>query len=104
MAEPIRTSTDANWNHAAHGVVVEARLDRNRGPVSKVLVQDGTVNVGDMFYAGSVHGRVRAMLNLQGQMVKSANAGTQVEVLGLTKLPTGGDEFYTVADWPLAAN
>ena len=78
--------------------MLEAKLDRGRGPVATVLVQDGTLSVGDNFIAGPVVGRVRALIDDRGRPVKSAGPSTPVEVLGLTSLPQPGDPFQTVAD------
>jgi translation initiation factor IF-2 len=87
----------ANPKRHASGTVLEAKLDRGRGPVATVLVQDGTLNVGDNFIAGPVVGRVRALIDDRGRPVKSAPPSTPVEVLGLTGLPQPGDVFQ-VAD------
>jgi translation initiation factor IF-2 len=78
--------------------VLEAKLDRGRGPVATVLVQDGTLSVGDNLIAGPVVGRVRALIDDRGRPTKSAGPSTPVEVLGLTSLPQNGDPFQTVAD------
>ena len=72
----------ANAKRSASGTVLEAKLDRGRGPVATVLVQDGTLNVGDNFIAGSVVGRVRALIDDRGRPVKSGGPSTPVEVLG----------------------
>jgi translation initiation factor IF-2 len=88
----------ANAKRSASGTVLEAKLDRGRGPVATVLVQDGTLNVGDNFIAGSVVGRVRALIDDRGRSVKSGGPATPVEVLGLTSLPQPGDSFQAVAD------
>jgi translation initiation factor IF-2 len=88
----------ANAKRSASGTVLEAKLDRGRGPVATVLVQDGTLNVGDNFIAGSVVGRVRALIDDRGRAVKSGGPATPVEVLGLTSLPQPGDSFQAVAD------
>ena len=103
LLEMILLSTDilelrANPKRSASGAVLEAKLDRGRGPVATVLVQDGTLNVGDNFIAGPVVGRVRALIDDRGRPVKSAGPATPVEVLGLTSLPQPGDPFQTVAD------
>ena len=103
LLEMILLSTDilelkANPKHSASGAVLEAKLDRGRGPVATVLVQDGTLNVGDNFIAGPVVGRVRALIDDRGRPVKSAGPSTPVEVLGLTSLPQPGDPLQTVAD------
>jgi len=103
LLEMILLSTDilelrANPKRSASGAVLEAKLDRGRGPVATVLVQDGTLNVGDNLIAGPVVGRVRALIDDRGRQVKSAGPSTPVEVLGLTSLPQPGDPFQTVAD------
>jgi translation initiation factor IF-2 len=103
LLEMILLSTDilelrANPKRSASGAVLEAKLDRGRGPVATVLVQDGTLSVGDNFIAGPVVGRVRALIDDRGRPVKSAGPATPVEVLGLTSLPQPGDPFQTVAD------
>ena len=103
LLEMILLSTDilelkANPKRSASGTVLEAKLDRGRGPVATVLVQDGTLHVGDNFIAGPVVGRVRALIDDRGRPVKSAVPSTPVEVLGLTSLPQPGDPFQTVAD------
>ena len=103
LLEMILLSTDilelkANPKRSASGTVLEAKLDRGRGPVATVLVQDGTLNVGDNFIAGPVVGSVRALIDDRGRPMKSAGPSTPVEVLGLTSLPQPGDPFQTVAD------
>jgi len=103
LLEMILLSSDilelkANPKRPASGTVLEAKLDRGRGPVATVLVQDGTLSVGDNFIAGPVIGRVRALIDDRGRPVKSAAPSTPVEVLGLTSLPQPGDPFQTVAD------
>jgi translation initiation factor IF-2 len=103
LLEMILLSTDilelkANPKRSASGTVLEAKLDRGRGPVATVLVQDGTLSVGDNFIAGPVVGRVRALIDDRGRPVKAAAPSTPVEVLGLTSLPQPGDPFQTVAD------
>jgi translation initiation factor IF-2 len=103
LLEMILLSTDilelkANPKRSASGTVLEAKLDRGRGPVATVLVQDGTLSVGDNFIAGPVVGRVRALIDDRGRPVKSAGPSTPVEVLGLTSLPQPGDPFQTVGD------
>jgi len=87
----------ANPKRNATGTVLEAKLDKGRGPVATVLVQDGTLAVGDTFIAGPVVGRVRALIDDRGKPTKSAGPSTPVEVLGLTGLPQPGDVFQ-VAD------
>ncbi len=82
----------------ARGVVIESRLDRGRGPVSTVLVQNGTLKKGDIVIAGQHHGRVRAMLNDQGKQVQNAGPSNPVEVLGLNGIPGAGDDFSVVTE------
>jgi translation initiation factor IF-2 len=86
----------ANPDRAAEGAVVEAKLDRGRGPVATVLVQRGTLKVGDIVVAGSEWGRVRVLQNDRGETVASAGPSTPVEVLGLSGAPDAGDEFVVV--------
>jgi translation initiation factor IF-2 len=88
----------ANPKKNAMGTVLEAKLDRGRGPVATVLVQDGTLHVGDNFLAGTIVGKVRALIDDRGRPVKSALPSTPVEVLGLSGLPTPGDTFQAIAD------
>ena len=86
----------ANPDRDADGVVIEAKLDRGRGPVATVLVQRGTLDVGDIFVAGAEWGRVRALINDQGGNVETAGPSVPVEVLGLTGAPEAGDQFAVV--------
>ncbi len=88
----------ANPARPAMGTVIEAQLDRGRGPVATVLVRNGTLNVGDFFICGAVFGKVRAMLNDRGQQIRKAEPSTPVEVLGLESLPEAGDDFQVVTD------
>jgi len=88
----------ANPKKNASGAVLEAKLDKGRGPVATILVQDGTLNVGDTFIAGPIVGRVRALIDDRGHPVKSAGPSMPVEVLGLTGLPQPGDAFQALAD------
>ncbi|MBV9742538.1 MAG: translation initiation factor IF-2, partial [Acidobacteriia bacterium] len=88
----------ANPSRPAMGNVIEAQLDRGRGPVATVLVRNGTLNVGDFFICGAVFGKVRAMLNDRGVPVRKAEPSTPVEVLGLDSLPEVGDDFQVVTD------
>jgi translation initiation factor IF-2 len=88
----------ANPNRPAMGTVIEAQLDRGRGPVATVLVRNGTLSVGDFFICGSVFGKVRAMQNDRGLQVRKAEPSTPVEVLGLESLPEAGDDFQVVTD------
>ncbi|MEG6615719.1 translation initiation factor IF-2 [Peptococcaceae bacterium 1198_IL3148] len=88
----------ANPNRLARGTVIEAELDKGRGPVATVLVQNGTLNVGDTVVVGSAHGRVRAMMDYRGRRVKTAGPSTPVEVLGLNSVPGAGDVLVAVKD------
>ncbi len=88
----------ANPKRNASGTVLEAKLDRGRGPVATILVQDGTLHVGDMFIAGPIVGRVRALIDDRGHQIKHAGPSTPVEVLGLAGLPQPGDAFQALAD------
>ncbi len=88
----------ANPHRPGTGSVLEAKLDRGRGPVATVLVSNGTLHVGDYFICGAVFGRVRAMLNDRGEQVREAEPSTPVEVLGLEDLPEAGDSFQVVTD------
>ncbi len=92
----------ANPNKQAKGTVIEARLDKARGPIATVLVQRGTLDTGDTIVVGSSIGRIRAMKNDKGQKVKKAGPSTPVEVLGLTEVPEAGDTFYEVKDEKMA--
>jgi translation initiation factor IF-2 len=88
----------ANPGRPAMGTVIEAQLDRGRGPVATVLVRNGTLAVGDFFICGAVFGKVRAMQNDRGGQIRKAEPSTPVEVLGLDSLPEAGDEFQVVTD------
>jgi len=88
----------ANPDRAAKGTVIEAQLDKGRGPVATVLVQKGTLRVGDIVVAGTAVGRVRAMNDDKGKSVKKAGPSIPVEILGLSEVPEGGDVFYAVDD------
>ena len=88
----------ANPKRVATGTVLEAKIDRGRGPVATILVQDGTLNVGDNFIAGTIVGRVRALIDDRGNQLKTVGPSTPVEVLGLTGVPQPGDAFQAVAD------
>ena len=92
----------ANPNRRAKGIVIESRLDHGRGPVATVLVQNGTLNAGDIVIAGTAVGRVRAMVNDKGQQVKVAGPGVPVEIIGLAEIPEAGDEFNAVEDERMA--
>jgi translation initiation factor IF-2 len=82
----------------AKGLVIEARLDKGRGPVATILVQSGTLKTGDIVLAGSTYGRVRAMLDENGKTIKTAGPSIPVEIQGLTEVPQAGDEFMVMAD------
>ena len=86
----------ANPNRDAQGIIIEAQLDKGRGPVATVLVQTGTLRVGDSIIAGVAHGKVRAMINDRGEKVKKAGPSTPVEVLGLADVPAAGDILNAV--------
>lgn len=86
----------ANPDREAYGIVVEAKLDKGRGPVMSVLVQNGTLHVGDGVLAGKCWGRVRAMTNEHGRKMKSAGPSMPVEILGMDSVPEGGDHFYVM--------
>ncbi|WP_315165798.1 translation initiation factor IF-2 [Metaclostridioides mangenotii] len=86
----------ANPDKRAVGTVIEAELDKGRGPVATVLVQGGTLEVGDPIVAGAASGKVRAMINSKGKRVKVAGPSTAVEILGLSEVPQGGDQFVEV--------
>ncbi|MGD0625847.1 MAG: translation initiation factor IF-2 [Thermodesulfobacteriota bacterium] len=88
----------ANPNRPMSGAIIEAKLDKGRGPVATVLVQDGTVHVGDAFVAGTHFGHVRAMINDRGEKIESAGPSTPVEVIGLSSVPNAGDAFVVVTD------
>ena len=92
----------ANPNKQAKGVVIEARLDKAKGPIASMLVQRGTLDMGDTIVVGTSIGRIRAMKNDKGQMVKKAGPSTPVEILGLVEVPRAGDTFYEVKDEKVA--
>ena len=92
----------ANPNKQAKGVVIEARLDKNKGAIASMLVQRGKLDVGDTVVVGSTIGRIRSMLNDKGKKVKSAGPSTPVEIMGLTEVPQAGDIFYEVKDEKMA--
>ena len=92
----------ANPKKQAKGVVIEARLDKSKGPIASMLVQRGSLDVGDTIVVGSSIGRIRAMKNDKGQRVKSAGPSTPVEIMGLTEVPESGDVFYEVKDEKMA--
>ncbi|MCY0886587.1 MAG: translation initiation factor IF-2, partial [Firmicutes bacterium] len=88
----------ANPDRPARGTIIEAKLDRGRGPVATVLVKRGTLKAGDVFVSGTVWGRVRALIDDRGRRVKEAGPSMPVEVLGFTALPEAGDDFASLAD------
>lgn len=92
----------ANPDRAAKGTVIEARLDKGRGPIASVLVQNGTLHQGDIVIAGTCVGRVRVMVNDKGERVKEAGPSVPVEITGLAEVPQGGDIFNAVSDEKLA--
>jgi translation initiation factor IF-2 len=92
----------ANPNRSAHGVVIEAKLDKGRGPVATLLVQNGTLKQGDVIIAGTAVGRVRAMTNARGEKVTSAAPSVPVEIIGMGEVPGAGDDFHAVDDERMA--
>ncbi len=92
----------ANPNRAAKGVVIEARLDKGRGPVATLLVQNGTLRSGDIIVAGTAVGRIRVMVNEKGRRLKEAGPSVPVEITGLAETPNAGDSFDAVSDEKLA--
>ena len=92
----------ANPHKQSKGVVIEARLDKAKGPIASMLVQRGTLDVGDTIVVGTSIGRIRAMKNDKGQMVKKAGPSTPVEIMGLTEVPRAGDTFYEVKNEKMA--
>ena len=113
MADTKKTTTKSNTNGAsakevkelkanpdrkAKGTVIEAKLDKSRGPVATMLVQRGTLDTGDTIVVGSVIGRIRTMTDDKGQKVKKAGPSTPVEIMGLTEVPVAGETFYEVKD------
>ena len=92
----------ANPNRRAKGTVIEARLDKTRGPIATLLVQNGTLNQGDIIIAGTAVGRVRVMTNDKGRTVKTAGPSIPVEITGLAEVPAPGDEFNAVTDERMA--
>ena len=92
----------ADPDKQAKGTVVEAKLDKNRGPLATVLVQRGTLNVGDSIVTGTTVGRIRAMVDDKGNAVKSAGPSTPVEILGLPDVPEAGELFYAIKDEKIA--
>ncbi|MBQ4515319.1 MAG: translation initiation factor IF-2 [Clostridia bacterium] len=94
----------ANPNRKAKGTVIESKLDKGRGPVATMLVQNGTLRIGDTIVAGTAMGHVRAMLDDKGKRIKKAGPSVPVEILGLSEVPSGGDLFYVVEDERMAKN
>jgi translation initiation factor IF-2 len=92
----------ANPNRAARGTVIEARMDKGRGPIMTVLVQNGTLHQGDIIIAGTAVGRVRTMTNDKGQRVTKAGPSIPVEIAGMSEVPSAGDTFNAVADERMA--
>ncbi|MGI6307884.1 MAG: translation initiation factor IF-2 [Dethiobacteria bacterium] len=92
----------ANYSRHARGTVIEAKLDKGRGPVATMLIQDGVMEIGDPIICGNIFGRVRAMIDDQGRRVEKAFSSTPVEVLGLTEVPQAGDHFIVIGDEKLA--
>ena len=92
----------ANPNRSAHGAVIEARLDKGRGPVATLLVQNGTLHQGDVIIAGTAVGRVRAMTDARGKKLAEAGPSVPVEIIGMGEVPGAGDEFHAVADERMA--
>ena len=92
----------ANPNRAAKGAVIEARLDKGRGPIMTVLVQNGTLKLGDIIIAGTAVGRVRTMINDKGQRITEAGPSVPVEISGMSEVPSAGDTFNAVADERMA--
>ncbi len=88
----------ANPNKRARGTVIEAELDKGKGPVARILVQHGSLKVGDAFVAGNCFGRVRAMVNDKGRRLKEAGPSTPIEITGLTEVPQAGDPFLVFED------
>jgi translation initiation factor IF-2 len=88
----------ADSGRKAKGTVIEAKLDKGRGPVASLLVQNGTLNVGDSILVGSTYGRIRAMFDDKGKKIKTAGPSIPVEVLGLSEVPSAGDRFHVVKD------
>ncbi|MBW2309850.1 MAG: translation initiation factor IF-2 [Deltaproteobacteria bacterium] len=90
--------TKANYKKSARGTIIEARLDKNRGPVATLLIRSGTLHQGDFFVCGAHFGRVRAMLNDRGQKITSATPSMPVEIYGISEVPMAGDDFTVVPD------
>ena len=92
----------ANPNRSAHGAVIEARLDKGRGPVATLLVQNGTLHQGDVIIAGTAVGHVRAMTDAKGRKLTEAGPSVPVEIIGMGEVPGAGDDFHAVADERMA--
>ena len=92
----------ANPDRSAKGVVIEAKLDKGRGPIATLLVQNGTLNAGDIIVAGTAVGKIRAMSDYHGKPIESAGPSVPVEIMGLDSAPMSGDEFNAVSDEKLA--
>lgn len=97
VAESLDT-IKANPNRRAVGTIIESQLSKSKGPIATVLVQNGTLHVGDAFVAGSTYGRVRAMFDFRGQSVKKAGPSTPVSITGLSEVPIAGDILEVVED------
>lgn len=91
-----------NKDRSARGTIIEAKLDKGRGPVATVLIQEGTLHIGDNIIAGTASGRVRAMMDYLGRRLKNAGPSTPVEVLGFSEVPLAGDTLYAVAEEKMA--
>jgi len=94
----------ANPTRSAKGTVIEAKLDKGRGPLATLLVQNGTLNTGDSIIVGSTYGRIRAMFDDKGKKIKTAGPSIPVEILGLSEVPAAGDRFNVVKDEKTARN
>ncbi|SJZ34524.1 translation initiation factor IF-2 [Garciella nitratireducens] len=94
----------ANPNKRARGSVIEAKLEKGRGTVATLLVETGTIHIGDAIVAGTAHGRVRAMIDDKGKRIKKAGPSMPIEILGLSEVPVPGETFYVVKDDKLARN
>lgn len=101
-AEMLELKATAQRN--AKGTVIEAKLDKGRGPVASLLVQNGTLKVGDSIIVGTTYGRIRAMFDYNGKKIKSAGPSVPVEILGLSEVPAAGDKFNVVKDEKTARN
>ncbi len=94
----------ANPNRPGIGFIIEANLDKGRGPVATILVQNGTIHVGDPIFCGKTSGKIRAMYNDKGKKVKEAGPASSVEIIGLSEVPVAGDKFYATDDEKIARN